>query len=223
MFKIYKRATPRNVQPAVFGTIVTTQGKANPIRHYRRGYPLDCPTDENGCMTCTNVTNTQVFKAGYDVDCNSKECHAATTAVRRVRNSGNTKTNSTMTNSEYMKKKRMTYADKKNLFSNENTATTHEYDCGDLAGCTNKTCKTIYKPRNKYFNKDGGADSSAYMHKVKFNAIQSTANSFEKQYGSAHAMAHAYSGRSQAPFILGFKQNKVSCSDMINRGNKSVC
>ena len=85
-----------------------------------------------------------------------------------------------------------------------------------------KEHKTYYKPSNNYFHKDGGVDSSTFLNKVKYNTIQSAAKSFEKAFGQSAAVAHAYSGRTQQPFILGFKPSPIRCN-LIQRGNKNTC
>ena len=118
----------------------------------------------------------------------------------------------------------MRYEDKRVLVRNTNTDTTNEFSCGSVT-CpdgTSGTCKTYYKPSNRYFHKNGGVDSSAFINKVKYNTIQSAAKSFEKTFGQSTAVAHAYPAKSEKPFILGFKPAPMKCK-LIQRGNKTVC
>lgn len=194
---------------------------ANPLSHYRRGYGSNCHESGN-----RNVEVIEVVKENYNYtkNCDSGTCHVETKALRRVRNSGNTSSIATMGGSDYLKRKKMTYADKRVLVRNSNTDATNEFSCGSVS-CgdgSNGTCKTYYKPSNTYFHKNGGVDSSTFLNKVKYNTIQSAAKSLEKTFGQSAAVAHAYPAKSERPFILGFKPSPIKCN-LIQRGNKTTC
>ena len=195
---------------------------ANPITHYRRGYGNNCHVSGN-----RNVEVVEVVKENYNYNehCDSKTCHIETKALMRVRNSGNKTSTATIGGSDYLKRKKMRYEDKRVLTRNSNTDTTNEFTCGDVP-CGNNTtgsCKTYYKPSNTYCHKDGGVDSSTYLNKVKYNTIQSSAKSFEKTFGQSAAVAHAYPGKSQQLFTLGFKRSPIMGCNQLRRGNKQSC
>ena len=207
MFVQVKRTKPINVFP---DTIIPDDRRANPIRSYRKGY--------GDCDKCVEIV--RVFKTSSDIDCVSGGCHMETKALRRTRNSGGT-TTQTSSNSEYLKKKKMMYEDKIKLTSTAESATTGKYNCGAVNDSCD--CVTYYKPSNKYFNRDGGASSSSFTHKVKYNAIQSNASSLGKTFGHEAAVAYAYSGRPEAPFVIGLKPYVGRSFNMFNRNKKNVC
>ena len=103
--------------------------------HYRRGYGDNCGVSGN-----RNVEVIEVVKENYNYteNCNSGTCHIETKALRRVRNSGNTSSTSTIGGSDYLKRKKMRYEDKRILTRTTNTDTTNEFSCGDVA-CSDGT------------------------------------------------------------------------------------
>lgn len=91
----------------------------------------------------------------------------------------------------YMKSRGNTYAAKSSIHkipgvdyskepSNEPMDSSHYYENGIIQ----EACKiTIYKPSNPTFSRQGGADSSSYVQRSKYNAITKNNASFVIPYG----------------------------------------
>ena len=179
-----------------------SHGQANAIDHYRLG--LDC----NCALPAENpASNIDSCEPNYNPETN---------AIKMIRNSG---TKPTMSNAEYLKSKARTY-EQKNTHFVKSTADTanNEYACA-----TDKPCCTIWKPTNSYFNTDGGVSASSRLHKVKYQTIQGVASSFSN-FDHSTVVAHAYSGRTEAPrTIMDKKGYPIQCGLFRRDGKKNYC
>ena len=95
----------------------------------------------------------------------------------------------------------------------------------NLYSCSNTpdvSCCTTWKPSNRNFVQDGGVSSSTYLNRVKYNNIQAAAKSLSN-FDHATVVAHAYSGRPEAPFTLKSKRAGVNCSLFKRDGGKYTC
>ena len=73
-----------------------------------------------------------------------------------------------------------------------------------------------YKPNNQAFGTQGAVDSSAYIHRAKYNAVTNYSKTLKTAYGDAVANALAYGVSEQAYTIkdkIGFKQTAVPVID----------
>lgn len=196
------------IAPADLATLRHVDRKANPIRHYRRG---------NDC-SCEIVEKLPYKEPALLNDSYTKDYCPASSALKKVRNSGGNASVQTKSNSEYLKSRTMTYDQKKYHFkiSDEDTEK-NKYACMDSS---DKPCCTTWKPNNRGFIQDGAVSNSTYLNKKKYNTIQSVANSMS-HFDHATMVAHAYSGRSEAPFSLKSKIDNSMVGLFRRKGNKN--
>jgi hypothetical protein len=199
-------------QPVPLETLVHDDFQPNPIRHYRMG--LDCTGICNADFVLDKTVKTKLDKevsGSFTNECSS---------LRRVRNSGGSASQRPLSNSEYLKKRAMTYDQKKYHYAISDADTNNnKYSCMNSA---DTSCCTTWKPSNHNFVQDGGVSSSTYLNRVKYNNIQVAAKSLSN-FDHATVVAHAYSGRPEAPFTLKSKRASVNCSLFKRNGGKYMC
>ena len=198
--------------PADVNNMKHNFGQANPIRHYRLG---------NDC-SCEIVHKLPYKEPSLLNNSYTKDYCPANSALKKIRNSGGSTSLRTKSNSEYLKSRAMTYEQKKyHYIIDDNETAKNSYSCQSLDNAKCKTkCNTVWKPNNIGFIQDGAVTNSTYLNKKKYNTIQSVANSMS-HFDHATMIAHAYSGRSAAPFTLKSKMDNSMIGLFRRRGNKN--
>ena len=206
------RRTNQNNWPA--GVVHHGFGQANPIKHARLTLDCDCTFDLNDIMPKTLKT-----------DCESGTCSREFTgeykALRKVRNSNGQASKVALSNREYLKAKCATYDQKKYHYTiDEESTQKNKYQCKSTLDVS---CCTTWKPTNHYYVQDGGVSSSTNTQKKKYNSIQSTAKSMEAAFDHGVMIAHAYSGRPEAPYTQKSKTQPSMCGMFKRTGTKQRC
>ena len=202
----------RLMPPADLSTLQHIDRKANPIRHYRLGNDCSCEIVEKPLYKEPSLINNTY----------TKDYCPANSALKKVRNSGGSTSVQTKSNSEYLKSRALTYDQKKYHYKiSDEESEKNQYQCqsNDPTKCNSK-CYTTWKPTNRGFIQDGAVSNSTYLNKKKYNTIQSVANSMS-HFDHATMIAHAYSGRSAAPFTLKSKMDNSMIGLFRRRGNKN--
>ena len=93
------------------------------------------------------------------------------------------------------------------------------YENGHRNLCT----KTIYKPNNEQFAKQGAVDNGTRLAKLKYDTITKNGNSFRTAFGAQSANAGKYHGdyNGTAPYFLKSKLQKPIT--FRRNGQKTVC
>ena len=210
MFKFRKRMQP----PVPIEDIIHNHNQANPIRHYRLGNDCNC--------SMTDLPKTLKIDSTKD-NC-SREHTQEHISLKKVRNSGGN-LKQTQSNSQYLKSKAMTYDQKKYHYHKSDADTANnKYAClnGFDSNGNETNCCTTWKPNNKYFVKHGAVSSSTNTNKIKYHNIESTASSMSN-FDHSTVVAHAYSGRTAAPFTLKSKMQTPICGMFRKKGSKKYC
>lgn len=81
-----------------------------------------------------------------------------------------------------------------------------------------KACKTIYKPNNIQYAKQGAVDGSDRITRLKLNTINKNAASYKELFGSS---ASRYLGMASTPYFI--KSKYQACVPMSLTGQKTLC
>ena len=208
-----------------------SHGQPNPLKHSRARLDCDCQI--------IDMPKTLKLDCYFDeTDCKSKEYTGEYKALRKVRNSNGSATRQeygykpvgteavskpthTMSNREYLKRKCATYDQKKyNFIIDDENSDKNKYRC---MSSLDVSCCTTWKPTNVYYQQDGGVSSSTNIQKKKYNAIQKTATTMNV-FDHGTVTAHAYSGKTAAPFTLKSNISTPCTMSLFRRnGRKTVC
>ena len=90
-------------------------------------------------------------------------------------------------------------------------------DCPE--NCPTRTsCKTIYKPNNIKFAKQGAVDSSDRLTRLKLDTVNTNAASYKAVFGSS---ASRYLGMASTPYFT--KSKYQACVPMTLTGQRTLC
>jgi hypothetical protein len=112
----------------------------------------------------------------------------------------------------------ITYLDANgNLLAINNVNATRQIE--DCISCTTSTSgKTIYKPNNAQYGKQGAVDSSDRITRLKLNTVNKNAASYKAVFGSS---ASRYLGMASTPYFT--KSKYQACVPMGLSGQKTIC
>ena len=113
-------------------------------------------------------------------------CKGGNTNVRFRRANTNISSNYYQTNKSYLHNRCKRFEQKSTIGENIND---NDYK---MTSCNETNCKTIYKPNNKNFSKQGAVQSSTRLLRLKVNTINKNGASFKSAYGRQTANAGAY-------------------------------
>ena len=99
---------------------------------------------------------------------------------------------------------------------NDVNATRQIEDC--ISCPTSKSGKTIYKPNNAQYGKQGAVDSSDRITRLKLNTVNKNAASYKDVFGSS---ASKYLGMASTPYFT--KSKYQVCVPMGLSGQKTIC
>ena len=207
---------PKYVTPNL--TVLGSQGRPNPYRHYRRqlvdynsnvnnisnSVSIDLLNAPGGSVTnntceCNDTSNT---KAVYTYVPNNDTCKSKS-CPRFIKKPASTivKKNYYQSSSSYLKSRRKTY--------------TQNNGPGSSKNINNSCCNnTVYKPNNPNFSNQGAVSSSSRIDRLKLNTIQKNAASFKAPYGSHVASAASYKANKEAPRMvktINYVEKNVCC------------
>ena len=80
------------------------------------------------------------------------------------------------------------------------------------------SCKTIYKPNNIQYAKQGAVDSSDRLTRLKLNTINKNAASYKERFGTS---ASRYLGMASTPYFT--KSKYQACVPMSLTGQRTIC
>lgn len=111
---------------------------------------------------------------------------------------------------------------------NANNATRRTQDCGPVCPLGNLPSsittlpgdggKTIYKPNNAQYAKQGAVDSSDRITRLKLNTVNKNASSYTAVFGTSSSR---YMGMASTPYFA--KSKYQACVPMTLSGNKRLC
>ena len=84
-------------------------------------------------------------------------------------------------------------------------------------------CTIIVKPNNQQYFQQGAVDSSSRIARLKYNTVESNANSFATANGAAAASAGRYRADGNAPYFIKSKQQNCNKSLFHRQGNRTMC
>lgn len=98
----------------------------------------------------------------------------------------------------------------------------------EALNCPNETCdgeriKVIVKPNNQQYFQQGAVDSSSRIARLKYNTVQSNANSFKTAYNAGAANAGRYRSNGVGPYFIKSKEQVCNKSMFHRLGQHTMC
>lgn len=84
-------------------------------------------------------------------------------------------------------------------------------------------CTIIVKPNNQQYFQQGAVDSSSRIARLKYNTVESNANSFTTAIGASAASAGRYRADGNAPYFIKSKQQNCNKSMFHRQGKTTMC
>ena len=201
---------PTNSRPyanddLALNTLPRTQGKANPLKQWRKQlHPvyqtkssnqtsfrqLDAPNSAvhmNTTTTDCDTTYNQIVKE-YVMDASNND----TCCLPPIRRSGSTvvKKNYYQNHSKYLQSKCKTYESNSTLGAQNSNGSYRSAKCSSLYTKCNKP--VIYKPSNSGFSSQGAVSASAHLLKKRNAAITNNSATLKTVYGNNFVQREAY-------------------------------
>lgn len=148
------------------------------------------------------------------------KCVGGNTNVRYRSANTNLNKNYHQSTSSYLRSKCKTYKQNSTL-GNRDESDENQYT---MTSCADSNCnKTIFKPNNKHFTKQGSVSSSTRLLRLKQNTINQNGASFLSAYGRGAANAGKYKNaiNGETVFFDKSKDNKQLCNNLPMNFRKS--
>ena len=231
---------PTNSRPyanddLALNTLPRTQGKANPLKQWRKQLnpvyqtkssnqtsfrQLDAPNSAvhmNTTTTDCDTTYSQIVK-DYIMDASNNDTCCSTP----IRRSGSTvvKKNYYQNHSKYLQSKCKTYESNSTLGAQNSNGTYKSAKCSSLYTKCNKP--VVYKPSNSGFSTQGAVSASAHLLKKRKAAITNNSASLKTVYGNNFVQREAYyPGESgyMIKYVKGDPEKEQCCFETTTTNN----
>lgn len=91
------------------------------------------------------------------------------------------------------------------------------------ATCEGNSIKIIVKPNNQQYFQQGAVDSSSRIARLKYNTVQSNANSFRTAYNAEAANAGRYRANGNGPYFIKSKEQVCNRAMFHRNGQHTMC